>query len=811
MQPDDRRQLAELAAAQERLRGDMQRLDAAIAALRDRVKDDGLEQQSAPAAPAPVVELLSPEARPLPNSHEAPRANEPGLERESLEWMLGSVWLVRVGVVVLLTALVFLGNYVYESYIGKIGADGRLALICLAGAVLCSLGSWIERGRDSLRNYSRVLAGAGMAALYYAGYGAYFVPALKVIGSPVLEGALLLVLSAGIVWFAERKRSETLATFAILLSFYTGSVNPLAGVAVFSNLLLTAIAVVLLVRRQWTTLSFLSLLGAYAGYGFWHYFHTGKLLWITNRDPWFFYSLVTLSCYWAFFTAGLFLCKRFPPHRRLAFLSLNNGAYFGFASAAFLGNRAESYWMFPCLLGAGCIGLAWLAQRRLRDETLADGAYLAQGLLLVSIGLAAKLSGCQLALTYGLESAVLVTCSRQRHGNICTAGAVLASLAAFGIGGYRVAVDAALAFPVGGLLALLFLYNARWSKRLEPDPLGKTRFLALPAFFVALALALGLQMIDYKAPGVWQFPVLAMTAVLLAYMAPLHGLVELAVLGQLYLLGADRAWLADRIGGLAPLPWWNPALLLAATVAIAHWWGLVQAGLRISEKAGGASASSSVVGQMGYCYLALAMYVGWGTAYVPKPGLFAFFAFSAILLFEAGLFSGEVDRFRRSGLLLGVALGIFWRASGPQVSWVNTAALAALLIAYHAARRFNPGWRHLPAGVRERLAYPLLATLCLLVTRWVRLGGHGLTLTVSWSLLAALTMGSGFLLRDRSHRQAGFALLGLALGRILVVDIWSLDKGYRIASLLVLGTVLPVLGFVYNRFADRMRSFNEHS
>ena len=49
--------------------------------------------------------------------------------------------------------------------------------------------------------------------------------------------------------------------------------------------------------------------------------------------------------------------------------------------------------------------------------------------------------------------------------------------------------------------------------------------------------------------------------------------------------------------------------------------------------------------------------------------------------------------------------------------------------------------------------------------------------------------------------------LALAIGRIYAVDVWKLETIYRILSFMVLGIVLLALGFVYNRYADRIRQW----
>ena len=78
-------------------------------------------------------------------------------------------------------------------------------------------------------------------------------------------------------------------------------------------------------------------------------------------------------------------------------------------------------------------------------------------------------------------------------------------------------------------------------------------------------------------------------------------------------------------------------------------------------------------------------------------------------------------------------------------------------------------------------------------------------LTVAWTGLAVVVFVAGLTLRERIYRIGGFLILALAIGRIYPVDVWKLETVYRILSFMVLGIVLLALGFVYNRYADRIR------
>ena len=847
---------------------------------------------------------------PAPEKPGTPPPSAPEPDRDALELRLGSVWLVRIGIVILLTGLVFLGNFAYQNFVGRLGPGGRLALLYLAGIGLCATGAWLERGRPSVRNFARVLMGGGTATLYYATYGATFVEGLRVLHDPVFGGTLLLALTGAIAWLADSKRSETLAGGAVLLSFYTSAINPVAEFTLFSNLLLVALSVFFLVRRRWTTLSFLSLAAAYAAFGFWHFFHRGAQPWDFVARARFQPGIAILTCYWVLFTAGHFLVRDFPSGRRLNFLSLNNGAYFALATVLIREAFPAAYWTFPCGLGVACLGLAWLAWRRLDREPLADGAYLAQGLMFLTLGIVTKLSGHQLALALALEGAILTTCRRSRHPWIYQGAAMLVSGIAFVGGMLRITDESSLALPLGGTLALLFLYCARWNKRLDRPAAGGPAFCdfqPFSAYFTGMALVFGWVIIDSRLPFVWRYPVLSLATLFFAYSVSLHGLLELAILGQVYLGWAVVSWLGPN----PPLPWWNPALLVAASMTLAHWWrrqpesrqrlgiagqtvaalvtvilldfwmdralpdpklmvvlpvlamallaygaftrtlALQIAGqllvvsaavtyfalLAVEPQPSAWYASAAFAGVVlngmairavfensiwpggspalepggfplmeAYRFLAMALYILWGFAYVPDRWMFAFFAFSALGLLGAGVWSRRPWRVRRCAILLLLALVVFWVEGDSQISRPNALAILTLLAVYHVVKRPMLNWPGLPGRWRDFVAYVLIATLWLLTTRWVRVGGHDFYTTIAWSVLAALVLGSGFLLRDRTHRRAGMALLGLAVGRVIFVDVWGLDPGYRIATFLVLGLLLPGLGFLYNRYADRIRT-----
>jgi len=95
-----------------------------------------------PSEPPPVYP--TPEAQPVGES--------------SFEMRLGTYWLVRIGIVMLLTALVFFGRWAYQNVIMSMGAVGKVTLMYLSGGVLLGIGGWLQRKQESLKNYGQVPA-----------------------------------------------------------------------------------------------------------------------------------------------------------------------------------------------------------------------------------------------------------------------------------------------------------------------------------------------------------------------------------------------------------------------------------------------------------------------------------------------------------------------------------------------------------------------------------------------------------------------------------------------------------------------------
>jgi len=868
-----------------------------------RAEEAVISPAAPPVVPPPLPDSISPPPISTPAVPPTPptstrESTSAGMEegRESLELRLGRVWLVRVGIVILLTGLVFLGNYAYHELIGRLGPIGKLALLYLAGSVLCILGIRVGRKRESLRNYGRVLAAGGCAAIYYATYAAHFVPSLQVIASPVVGGALLLGLGGLFVGIADRIRSQTLAAATIALSFYTAAINPVSTFPLFSNVVIALAAIVLLARRDWWSVSLLSLLGSYGSFAFWRFQQGDTFL---PSEPMaasaFWAGVLFPVAYWVVHTTAIFLrrVKAFPASEGRAFLTLNNAALFGLAGPMVAGTYPHEFWLAAVLFGAVLLGLAALTSRT--EDPAFDGAYLAQGLGLVVLGLFFKLTGWQLAISFSMLAGLLVSVSHLRHGGIlrffsgvCAAVATWivfqdsmahaahAALTASVVAGIltltiwklrrRLSLPATTDWRALGfaILAGLCAIPACSSSSFAGSDSGGISLLALAlltmavlpragiveARWVAQPLAIYGQMLLVARlaihPGLG-FPSAISAAFALAFIhlwqfERMPCRVPLQILHTLVPVALALAWVFTDVASIA-----QPAILsLIALLVLAHGMltgvgvlagvsaiftmvAVCMTGYAATEQFAWPSPAISIAllaaqaapfrfggGRVGLNPMAIriasimvrvvALVLGTEMvfAYVPDAGWFLSLLAAGLALFALACIRKSAEAASYAAALSVVALAAwFYRLPIAPVNGWDLAGFAALATAQQLGRhRGLPWFNRTTQDVTSGIA---IFGVWFLLHRLLGPVAGGFLLTICWSLYAFLVLGLGFILRERTYRLLGLMILGTAVARVFLVDVWQFETIYRILSFLVLGAVLLTLGFLYNRLAETLR------
>ncbi|HEV2715537.1 MAG TPA: hypothetical protein VGU64_09765, partial [Terriglobales bacterium] len=105
-----------------------------------------------------------------------------------------------------------------------------------------------------------------------------------------------------------------------------------------------------------------------------------------------------------------------------------------------------------------------------------------------------------------------------------------------------------------------------------------------------------------------------------------------------------------------------------------------------------------------------------------------------------------------------------------------------------------------PEQVIFFIAIGLLTVLLALEMR------HGL-ITLSWGLEGVAIFMFALWVSERSFRLSGLGLLLLCAGKILVVDVWRLSPRDRYLTLIVLGSALLLVSFLYTRHREAIRQY----
>ena len=375
----------------------------------------------APPDPEPVVtKAVSLPAQPEPIPAQEPKTDS------SFELDFGKVWFVRIGIVILLTGLVFLGNYAYQNWIKDMPNGVRLAAL-----FACALGL-VETGRrlaakENLNRFGEVLLAGGMAFFYYCTFAAHHVGRLKVIDSAVLAAVLLFGAAGAIAAVSWLRQAKATAALGFVLAAYSTMLQPIGWMSCVSNILLGAMGLFFMLKPGWSGPGWASMLGSYGAFFGWQLLGASGNT-IRSDDP---ASLWFLPPLWVMFAIpgvlGSFR-ESLSDRARAWFTGANNALFFLLFSGIWIAqNGDENYWKVAAVFGAALISLGVLGRRQ---STTAGGVNIAQGLGVATFALVLKLDGHHLALVLAVESLTLAFAAWKYRGK----SEVAFSLAA-GIGG----------------------------------------------------------------------------------------------------------------------------------------------------------------------------------------------------------------------------------------------------------------------------------------------------------------------------------------------------------------------------------------
>jgi hypothetical protein len=819
----------------------LRRSESLIAQLTQRVFR--LEQEAPrprvaepiPAAPPPEVAPLPPPAfaaspppelpasSPIPTPTIAPAAAPaPGFSFRSilnLEETLGTNWLNKLGIIILVIGLaLFLAYQVRE-----LGPLGKVILGYAISFALLGCGVFFER-REQWRVLARTAIAGGWAMLYFTTYALNHVAAARVLSSEAVDFILLFVVACAMVLHTLRYASQVVTGLAFLLAFTTVNISRGDVYSLFASALLAAALAAIAVRRSWFELELAGMTAAYLNHYLWLRPIIEPMHGSPHPFPGFTASAALLCGYWVVFRAS-YLLRRIEDQtdEQLSTLAaiLNPALLLGVMH--YQSVHPELAFRFLLLLGAVEFILGQLPIARRRRTAFIVLSTLGSCLLVAAIPF--RFSGGTLSAVWLAEAEALLL-----------AGVFLKEIV----------------FRYLGLAASLVL----WTELLvtltsaPPDP----RQAAL-ASFAALLFYLNSQVLprrflftDERDLEHFVFTLLAHFAGVLAALLIWYELTSAAVaLGWsllalvLFEMGLrlrsltlrSQAYIAFTLSFLrlfvvnlnaSSSSAWSPRVLTIVPIAIAFYYvyaRLTSAGVTPAprERKWRIASIHSFFGTLAlaallrfeldpdFVVLAWAALVLSLTAFARFAGRRIFLDQALLIAFAVlfrGVFHNLYERsyfpapfFYSRTLLVGSSIVLLLLTLPFAFALRQTMPLAPTRT---GLSRFLLALDRRPEQVFFFIAF-ILCTILLAVE--MRSG----LVTLAWGVQAFATFALALWMKERSFRLAALGLLLLCVLKIVVRDVWGLAPSDRYLTFIGLGSALLAVSYLYTRYRQVLRQY----
>src|SRR6187402_1377269 len=311
---------------------------------------------------------------------ETPTAPPPAAKR-SVEQSLGTNWLNRIGIIL----LVF-GVALFLAYqLTHVGALGKIFAGLAVAGVLLGAGLWLER-KPQFQVFARAFIGGGWALLFLTTYAAHYFDATRLIDSEALDLVLLFLVGAGMVLHSLRYRSQVVTGLAFLLAFSTVTLSQITVYSLLATAVLALGLEIVCVREGWFVLELFGIAGAFGNHFLWLDRTLTGAGGPGHLFPEFWPSVcVLLLLYFIFRIAYV---QRKTTTARSTNLSAVAAVLNTASVIALLRYQSvHPNWTFRVLLGFGIfeLGFAFLSRQRGRSSAFAVLATIASSLFLAAV------------------------------------------------------------------------------------------------------------------------------------------------------------------------------------------------------------------------------------------------------------------------------------------------------------------------------------------------------------------------------------------------------------------------------------------
>src|ERR1700693_5167664 len=201
-----------------------------------------------PSTPSPAARVSSPASSPLfapAPPHAKPTRQEISQKAFDIEERLGTNWLSKIGIVILVIGVVFF----IALKLRTMGPFGKDMVGFTASFVLLGGGIFLEK-KTNYRLLGHTVIGGGWALAYFMTYAMYHVTAARLLDSQMVDSVLLLAVAGAMVAHTLRYNSQTVTGLAFILGFTTVAISRETVYSLTAGAILAAGLVVICLRRR---------------------------------------------------------------------------------------------------------------------------------------------------------------------------------------------------------------------------------------------------------------------------------------------------------------------------------------------------------------------------------------------------------------------------------------------------------------------------------------------------------------------------------------------------------------------------------
>lgn len=255
------------------------------------------EREVAPAAPLPAEK-----PEPLPRPAALLLHQEETAEKLNLEEMLGTNWLAKIGIAILVLGVTFFLAW----QLRELGPAGKVTVGWTIGLGMLGAGIYFE-GHERYKMLARAAVGGGWALLFFVSYAMYHIDATRVLSTPLQSLVVMLTVAGTMVTHTLRYRSQAVTGVAFLLAFGTTALNRADVYSLAAGAVLAAALVPIVLRMGWYELEVFGILAVYLNHYYWLRPIIEPMGEHHVRFPAFYASAALLVAYWAIFRASYLL------------------------------------------------------------------------------------------------------------------------------------------------------------------------------------------------------------------------------------------------------------------------------------------------------------------------------------------------------------------------------------------------------------------------------------------------------------------------------------------------------------------------